>query len=332
MALRSVRSCNPQMRSRTLLVSLSLIAVAVLIFVGRFNWRRWLIKQTLRQQAAYFHSPMSTGAKLERLTQHVYTFNWYFDRSLIIDTDDGLVVVDPFSVQLTTALKAALEKQGISKPVHTLIYTHYHLDHVRGGATLNPQEVIAHRKCPEYWADHLPADTSAIVKPTRLIDGDTDLNIGNVSIKLLYMGISHTDTNYAVYIPGDSVLYAADTVAVRALLPGGGVSLYVPGYLRALDQLGKLDFKIFVASHFGYGSKQDYLDAVQLEKDIHKLVREAMQKQAGDIPMHMDAERMQAMLDYVLPPLTRRYGDWHGFSSQALPSIFLAYTSEYVGD
>lgn len=318
--------------TKTKTMTIALLAIGVILALVGLNFQRLLVRTLINSQADYFNTPSTTGAKLEQLTPRVYTFNWYFDRTLIIDTEEGLVVVDPFSVHLTGALREALAKAGLNKPVHTLIYTHYHLDHVRGGANLHPQHVLAHRKCPEYWADFTAAETADIVSPTRLLDGDVELSIGGTPIKLLYQGLSHTDTMYAVYLPDESLVYLADTVGVKVFLPGGGIALYTPGYMRALDRIAALDFTIFVASHFGHGSKQDYLDAVQLQKDIHGLVRKAMAKHEGPVPTFMEPKRMLAFVDDVYPALKERYGDWHGFSSQALSSIFAAYTAQYVGD
>ncbi len=307
------------------------LAFLGLAFLG-LNFQKLLLRMVIGQQVKYFHSPSSSGSGLEKLTSRVYTFNWYFDRTLVVDTDDGLVVVDPFSRHLTTALRQSLTEAGLTKPVHTLIYTHYHLDHVRGGDVLAPQNVVAHRKCPSYWADRSTVDRVGILPPTRLVDGDVELQIGGVLIRLVHLDRSHTDTMYAVHIPSEGVLFAADTVGVKVLLPGGGVSVYTPGYLRALDRLAELDFNVFVASHFGHGTKQDYNDAVQLQKDIHQLVRDAHARRDGPVPVFMDEKRMQEFVDEVYPVLQQRYGHWHGFNSQALASIFAAYTAQYVGD
>src|SRR5262245_37340282 len=96
--------------------------------------QHFLMRKALAQQSDYFRTPESVGMKLTRLTSRVWTFNDAFDRTLVVDTDDGLVIVDPFSRHLVSGLKEALAREGLAKPVHTLVYTHYHLDHVRGGA------------------------------------------------------------------------------------------------------------------------------------------------------------------------------------------------------
>jgi glyoxylase-like metal-dependent hydrolase (beta-lactamase superfamily II) len=291
--------------------------------------QHFLMTKALAQQVEYFQTPSSTGMALTKLADRVWTFNDAFDRSLVVDTDDGLVVVDPFREHLVTGLKNALEHEGIRKPVHTLIYTHYHVDHVRGGAALAPQHVIAHEKCPLYWKDFASSD---ILPPTQLVNGDLELNVGGVVVRLVYLGLSHTDTLYAVYLPAQGVLYAADTVGVRVFLPVGGIALYSPGYFRALERLSALPFTTFVGSHFGWGTKTDFLDAVQLQRDIRDQIRAAMLRHPGTHAAYMDTGRLTATFDEFYYALRPKYGDWHGFEAQIFPSFLNGYVNEVVGN
>jgi glyoxylase-like metal-dependent hydrolase (beta-lactamase superfamily II) len=304
------------------------VAVAVALVTG-CSVQHFVMKKALGQQAEYFQTPASSGQNLTKLTSHVWTFNDRFERTLVIDTSEGLVVVDPFSKHFVSGLKEALEREGLRKPVHTLIYTHYHVDHVRGGALLSPEHVVAHEKCPAYWRD---VGSEDILPPTDLIGGDTELTVGGVTIRLLYLGLSHTDTMFAVHVSTDSVLYAADTIGVRVFLPLGGVSLYSPGYFRALDRLSALPFTIFVGSHFGWGTKQDFLDAAQLQRDIRDQIRLAMHRHPGAYEAYMDEERLTAIFDDVYYPLKAKYGDWHGFDAQILASFLGGYVNEVVGN
>ncbi|MGF1468133.1 MAG: hypothetical protein ACFCGT_18590 [Sandaracinaceae bacterium] len=82
----------------------------------------------------------------------------------------------------------------------------------------------------------------------------------------------------AVHLPEQGVLYAADTVAVRALLPAGGVSIFMPDYLAALERLEQLDFEVFVPGHFGWGTKADFVEAAQMQRDSWSWIREALER------------------------------------------------------
>jgi glyoxylase-like metal-dependent hydrolase (beta-lactamase superfamily II) len=277
-------------------------------------------------------NPTTQGSSLAKLTDRVYTFNWYFDRTIVIDTDEGLVVTDPFSTHLSGALSAALAGHGLAKPCHTVIYSHFHLDHVRGAAHLAPVHVVAHHKCPDYWLDFDAHATADILAPTRLIDGDTTLTIGHLDIELLYLGLSHTDTLYAIHVPSEGVLYAADTVGIGVFLPSGGIALYTPGYFRALDRMAELDFTTFVGSHFGWGTKQQFLAAVEHQRDIHDWVRDAVRRHDGPVSPFQDRRQLLAIYDDVYNQIQAKYGMLHGFDTQALFAIVTTFTNEYVGN
>ena len=99
----------------------------------------------------YFHVPGTEGAAFDRVTERVYSFRWKWYRNLVVVTDVGLVVLDPMNASMAKALRAELDARFPGVPVDTLIYSHYHLDHTRGGAELAPAHVVAHEKCPTYW-------------------------------------------------------------------------------------------------------------------------------------------------------------------------------------
>src|SRR6185369_13018914 len=93
------------------------------------------------------------GQRFDTIADGVYSFRDGFDRDLIVDTSAGLVVVDPYNAAMAANLAAQLRQRFPGKRASHLIYSHYHLDHASGGAALASAEIIAHRRCPEYWRD-----------------------------------------------------------------------------------------------------------------------------------------------------------------------------------
>jgi len=288
-------------------------------------------RQAMGMMTGYFNHPTSVGSALTRLTERVLTFNWYFDRAIVIVTNDGLVVNDPFNRTLTTELVRSLHDAGIEPVCHTVLYSHFHLDHVRGAAVLEPRHVFAHRKCPDYWKDFEPDSTAEVLAPTDLIEGDTSLTIGGVGIELLDVGLSHTDTLFVIHIPSEGILYAPDTVGIGVFLPTGGIALYSPGYFRALERMAELDFDTFVGSHFGWGTKAQFLEAVEHQQDIRDWVRLALARYHGNIPPFQDRRRLLAIYDEVHRKIKDKYGELHGYDTQALYAIITTVTAEYVG-
>ncbi|MEM7410936.1 MAG: MBL fold metallo-hydrolase [Myxococcota bacterium] len=315
--------------------SATALAIATALLCSGCDLNKSVLSQALRGFVAYFDTPASVGSELTRLSDRVWTYHWYFDRTLIVQTDAGLVVVDPFNPHMATHLRQALVDAGIEPDVHTLLYTHYHVDHTRGGAALAPRNVVCHVRCDEFL-DELPAeDTADVLRPTRTLEGDQRLEIGGVRIDLVALPKSHTDTMYAVHLPDEGVLFAADTVGLGVMLPAGGVSIYMPAYLAALDRLQGLDFEVFVSSHFGWGDKAAYVEAADLQRDGYRWAREALARYGTDergISMTYDEDRFLAAFSYFYDRMKEKYGDWHGFDAMILSTFTNQIVAVTVGN
>jgi glyoxylase-like metal-dependent hydrolase (beta-lactamase superfamily II) len=306
-----------------------LTAAMLALLSGGCNLREYAVDRAVEAQVHYVPDKEHlAGWDFQKVTERVYTFRWTWDRSIVVLTDEGVVVTDPMNAEAAGILRKELDRIAPGRPVHTMIYSHYHLDHVPGGAALRPQNVIAHAKCPEYWKDLAdnPA-TRQIVAPTRLIEGDQKLVIGGVEIDLLYLGLSHTDTLYAFYLPGERLLHTADLGLVRTVFPMGGPDMYMPGMIRAMDRLAQLDFDTWIPSHFGYGKKSDFLESIEYTKAVRRLSLEALAKYG--LPDTEDG--LREGFHYVYDPLKVKYGSYHGFNEEALFIVARGFSGALLG-
>lgn len=285
----------------------------------------FVLKTVMGTVDPYFHGPGIDGSRFEKLTEKVYTFRWNWYRNVVIVTDAGLVVIDPMNAEMSAQLRRELDRSFPGRKVHTLIYSHYHLDHTRGGALLAPVNVIAHEKSPLYWKE---VDRAGVLEPTRYIAGDTALNIGGMEIRALYMGLSHTDTLYAFHLPSERLVFTADLGLVKTMAPDGVPDRYAPGYLAAMNRIIGIDFDIFVPSHFGHGTKQDLIDWRDMMEDGRRLAREAI-RTAGSVGLRDD--QMGKYFDAVYYPMREKYGRWHGFDQMFVLNIVRDIVGEALG-
>jgi glyoxylase-like metal-dependent hydrolase (beta-lactamase superfamily II) len=287
--------------------------------------RTVMIHRTIAARAGEYLVPEHLqGFALDAHTPRVWSFRDGFDRGLVVKTDEGLVVIDPFSRETATRLKAALSAQFPGVPVRLMIYSHHHLDHVRGGAVLEAREILAHEKCAAAWKD-FPVDD--IAPPTRTISGDETLNIGGVEIRMLYLGRSHSDTLYAFHLPGERLAYTPDLAFKRAFPPGGMPDYYTPGFLAALKRVDALDFDTFVPSHFDAGTHADYSEFSVFFHDVN--ARATAEVAARGWPR--DAAAGEALFLAIYEPMRERYRDWHGFAEMAMPTLIRQITGAALG-
>ncbi|MFA6309853.1 MAG: MBL fold metallo-hydrolase [Sterolibacterium sp.] len=302
----------------------AIVAIVAVILAG-CSPKPFVLKTVMGTVEPYFHGVGIDGTQLDKVGMNVYTFRWNWYRNLVIDTAEGLVIIDPMNPQMAAALKEELGRKLPGKKVHTLIYSHYHLDHTRGGAALAPANIVAHEKSPGYWKD---IDREGVLEPTRYISGDTVLNIGGVEIRALYLGMSHTDTLYAFHIPSERLVFTADLGLVKTMAPDGVPDRYAPGYLAAMDRIIAIDFDTFVPSHFGYGVKRDLVEWRNMMEDGRRLAREAI-KIAGSLGVNDD--QMGKYFDAVYYPMRAKYGQWHGFNEMFVLNIVRDLVGEGLG-
>lgn len=292
--------------------------------------REVLLPRLVSGQQAYLGPDQFTGSELELVTEGVYSFRWEYYRNLVIDTDEGWVVVDPMNKEAARALRGELEALKPGQPVAAMFYSHHHLDHAQGGAPLEAERVIAHRKAPQYWRDF---PSTVIAAPTDLIEGDQVYRIGGVEIRLIDLGKSHSDTLYAFHLPEQSVLHTTDMGLVRAFLPMGHPDSYMPGVIRALEKLAAIDFEHFVPSHFGTGKKMHLVEYLGYQKEVRALALQALAEHGdgGGRTIPGNGDTLVAMFNDVYEPIQAKYGHWHGFDQQTFYTVFGAVTGEALG-
>jgi cyclase len=153
--------------------------------------------------------------------------NWVDDGALalgiasyaIVDGDEALVYDTHVSVDHARFVRGALEAEGITRFV--VLLSHKHLDHIAGTAVFADCEVIA----TAHTADALAADRAAIeagtkagppgidplVLPTRTFEDHMSLDVGRLRLELMHVDI-HSDDAAVIWLPGDRLLLAGDTL------------------------------------------------------------------------------------------------------------------------
>ncbi|MEQ9367086.1 MAG: MBL fold metallo-hydrolase [Leptospirales bacterium] len=285
-----------------------------------------------------WHGQSMRGSELTRLSDRLYTYRWEWYRSLVVRTGAGYVVIDPFNPVAAADLRERLaaeersrrgQRAGAEPRIHTLIYSHYHIDHVSGGRELAPANVLAHKLSPGYWS--YLSNTADVLAPTRLIDGDHSFRVGGVEFRLIDLGRSHTDTMFALHVPSERALFLADIGIIRTM--PADLDVFLPGVIQGMEKLAGLDFEIYVPSHYGYGTKQDFLDALEYLSFVRALAREGVAKHNAGAgrSLPLEGERMRALFDSVYYPTKAKYGHWHGFSELAFANLFRRIVGETLG-
>ncbi|GAA5442507.1 hypothetical protein Misp06_00681 [Microbulbifer sp. NBRC 101763] len=325
---KPARRCFRQrekVRQKGLINIALLIFSALIVSACESEIRKAMMKQAI--PVDYFEPFTELPSKFVQHSDRVYSFRLGMNRAMILKTNNGLAVFDCFNENFSKSLSDELKKQFPEHPVRWLVYSHNHLDHIRGGAHLSPKIVVGHNNI-----NHLIQDwehpLNKILPVTSPIDGDKSLKFGDQTVHFLYMPESHSTTLYGFYIESEDIVFAPDMMFVNAFPPFGLPDWYYPGYIRALDRLIELNAKIYIPSHFNEGDRRDLIHYRNMMVDFRKTVEREMSK----INYEPDqGKKLRAIFDIVYPELKSKYGDWHGFDAMFIPHFAGQVGGTYLG-
>ena len=219
-----------------------------------------------------------SGGAVKPIAENVIAIHtsYLFGNVTAIRTDVGLVLIDTGSRETAKQTLAALRRWDNS-PVHTVIYTHGHIDHT-WGARLLDQEAdakgvarprnIAHRnvlyRFDRYDATH--ALNSIVMgrqfnqpgytfpdghrRPDEVYDDTLTLTVGGVPIEL-FNGRGETDDATVVWLPEQRVLASGDFVIW--VFPNAGnprkVQRFAPQWAAALRRMEALEPEVLIPGH-----------------------------------------------------------------------------------
>jgi alkyl sulfatase BDS1-like metallo-beta-lactamase superfamily hydrolase len=201
---------------------------------------------------------------------------YLFGNATAIRTVDGLVLVDTGGRETASQTLAALRGWD-DGPVHTVIYTHGHIDHTWGARLLDQEadtkgiarpRIVAHRnvldRFERYDATH---GLNSLVmgrqfnqtsytfpdhhrRPDEVYDDTLGLMVGDLRIELSH-GRGETDDATFVWLPEKRILLSGDFVIW--VFPNAGnprkVQRYAPDWAAALRRMQALDPAVLVPGH-----------------------------------------------------------------------------------
>jgi glyoxylase-like metal-dependent hydrolase (beta-lactamase superfamily II) len=178
----------------------------------------------------------------------VYSYGAFTARSLFVVTSDGVIATDPVSPKNAADMRAAIA-EVTDQPVKYVVYSHQHWDHVLGGQIFKDEGAtfISHQNCITHFVRH-PNDD--LVMPDRTVSSDSELTLGDKTLKLMYFGPNHGDCMLVMQVEGTDVLYINDLVTPYSV-GLGFMPDYDPGeWLRTLKELEAMDgWTEFVGGH-----------------------------------------------------------------------------------
>ena len=191
---------------------------------------------------------------LEPLGDNVYRYVAGNYRALVIDTQDGIVLIDPLNSDAAKWLRKKV-KERFNKPVKYVIYSHSHPDHSYGGDLFDDGNTvfISHERA----RDNL-VRTQAETKIPSLVFTDTfTLHAGNKRIQLEYLGPNNGYGNVAIRVQPDNLLMVVDWITLGRLPYKDLMGYDIEGMLTSTNIVLNEPFDLFIGGHADIGSYED---------------------------------------------------------------------------
>lgn len=188
----------------------------------------------------------------------------FFSNPGFVVTSEGVLVVDTGgSVQIGEMLIRQI-KTVTDKPVTKIINTHFHGDHWLGNHAFVEAypdvEIYAHPKimeqvrqgAGEFWLGFMSRNTdnatagTVVTPPTLELHGGETIKMGDTTIKVHYMDKVHTDSDLAVEVVEDKVMFVGDMAMRRVANISDGSYL---GTIEAMKKFAAMDIDYFITGH-----------------------------------------------------------------------------------
>jgi len=237
--------------------------------------------------------------KMTKLKDGVYQYSQSHYNSLIVITDDGVLVTDPSGEKRAADMRKAIKKITDS-PVTKVIYSHDHFDHSRGGQIFKDEgaEFITQAGCVELLSRDLE---EKVVQPDRTYQDNLSVTVGGKKVDLHYFGPNDGKCMSVVHMPEDKVLFAVDWSMPGYLVSAG--RLIDQDYVSVLNTIKRvrkeLDFDTVINGHMPVSSPKLFEQNYQFVQALFDEVWKGIQ--AGKTTEQLKAE-------VKLPKFSKWYG------------------------
>jgi glyoxylase-like metal-dependent hydrolase (beta-lactamase superfamily II) len=175
--------------------------------------------QQISQRTYYVEGPPGTPTDNEG----------FMSNAGVVITSEGVVLFDALGTPSLAYKFYHLLRQVTDKPVVKVVVSHYHADHIYGLQVFKDMgaEIIAPVGASDYlasdaaegrlkqrreslfpWVD----ENTRVVKPDRYIEKDTELHVGDVKLKLIMLGSTHSHGDLMMQVEPDQVLFSGDLI------------------------------------------------------------------------------------------------------------------------
>ena len=263
--------------------------------------------------------------ELIKVSEHVYYVqgapgtatqnHGFISNAAAVVTDDGVILLDTLGSPALAELFLQKLRKVTDKPVKKVILSHYHADHIYGLQVFKDMgaEIIAPAGAEDYLnsenapnileerrtslAPWVNADTR-LVKPDRYVEGNEEIVLGGVTLKLIFNGKAHSDGDQSVLVEPDGVLLIGDLIFEGRVPYVGDANTKV--WLERLKEMEQGKLTAMVPGHGSMSKKPQ--EVIKLTVKYIEYLREKMGKAVEDMTPFDEAYEATDWGDFIHLP------------------------------
>jgi len=207
---------------------------------------------------------------LSQVSAHAWTIKGSPNIGIVVGSRATLVIDNGLGTKngrIVSDIAMSLSPQSNKKTNKLyLTTTHYHAEHATGDGGFPPGTILVRprvqqaeleaegQKLIDLFSNRSEEDRALLsdyryLKPDILFDSDYRLDLGGVSVRLMWFGAAHTKGDELILVEPDSVLFSGDVVQNKTGPYFYCDSCTPKGWLGVLDRIAALNPKIVVPDH-----------------------------------------------------------------------------------
>ena len=181
----------------------------------------------------------------------VYKVREGSEHTIFLVTRDGIVVVDPLSLETADWLKGEFETRFPGVPVKYVVLTHHHTERATGAAIFaGTAQIVGHQAFREAVDASRRADRGAyrfVPSPRVTFAERYTIELGGQRVDVIHAGPFHSPEMSVVSIPSQRLVFSAETPPIKAV-PFEFGDATPAEVVRWLDAVASADFDTLLLS------------------------------------------------------------------------------------
>jgi cyclase len=213
-------------------------------------------------------SAQELGPQFKKIKDGIYVYTAQLNDSnvTIIETQEGVVLIDTGQTPKDSHIVMAALKKVTSQPVRFIIHTEPHQDHTVGNFVFSPPGiVIAHAGAT---ASMKNADNPASIEKRMAVSPEMreaykgyrsvtphieyrdklTLNVGERTLELYYLKNVHSEADSAIWLPKERIVFTAASVTVKRF-GNHRPFVSIPDTLSAIKMMKALNPEVVIPGH-----------------------------------------------------------------------------------